>query len=121
MQPIDAAWTLLKQESFEDAGPLPEQIRGSPSQLPGEPDEPYKRFGEWDNIQQNINTLTNKIESLNRDKERIQTALGYGVSSREEHERKERLFYELDDEMVKLIYQRKELEEKLQNLYSNGD
>ena len=34
MNPFDAAWTLLKQVTFEDVAPLPEQIRGSPSQLP---------------------------------------------------------------------------------------
>ena len=55
-------------------------------------EDTLKRFDEWDGIQYIINTLTDKIESLNRDKEKIQTALGYGVSSREEHERKERLF-----------------------------
>ena len=66
-------------------------------------EDTLKRFDEWDAIQQNINTLTDKIESLNRDKERIQNVLGYGVSSREEHERKERLFNKLEDEMVKLI------------------
>ena len=43
MQPIDHAWTLLKQVSFEDVAPLPEQIRGSPSQLPGGPKKPYTR------------------------------------------------------------------------------
>tara|TARA_R100000008_G_C3565985_1_gene159173 strand:- start:68 stop:322 length:255 start_codon:yes stop_codon:yes gene_type:complete len=76
-----------------------------------------KRFDEWDAIQQNINTLTDKIESLNRDKERIQNVLGYGVSSREEHERQERLHDKLEDKMVKLIHQRKELEEKLQERF----
>ena len=43
MQPIDHAWALLKQVAFEDVGPLPEQIRGSPSQLPGGTKEPYTR------------------------------------------------------------------------------
>lgn len=41
--PIDHAWTLLKQVAFEDVAPLPEQIRGSPYQLPGGPEEPYTR------------------------------------------------------------------------------
>ena len=76
-----------------------------------------KRFDKWDAIQQNINTLTDKIESLNRDKEKIQTALGYGSISREEYEKQEKLFYELDDKMVELIYQRKALEQKLQERF----
>ncbi len=80
-------------------------------------EDTLKRFDEWDAIQQNINTLTDKIELLNKDKNRIQTELGYGAISREEHERKERLFNKLEDEMVKLIYQRKELEEKLQERF----
>ena len=76
-----------------------------------------KRFNEWDAIQQNIDILTDKIESLNRDKERIQNVLGYGVSSREEYEKQQKLFYELDDKMVELIYQRKALEQKLQERF----
>jgi len=76
-----------------------------------------KRFDKWDAIQQSINILTDKIESLNRDKERIQTALGYGAISREEYEKQEKRFYELDDKMVELIYQRKALEQQLQERF----
>ena len=80
-------------------------------------EDTLKRFDVWDAIQQNINTLTDKIESLNRDKERIQTALDYGAISREEYEKQEKRFYELDDKMVELIYQRKALEQQLQERF----
>ena len=80
-------------------------------------EDTLKRFDEWSAIRQNINTLTDKIESLNRDKERIQTTLGYGPISREEYEKQKKRFYELDDKMVELIYQRKALEQKLQERF----
>ena len=75
------------------------------------------KYDEWDNIQQSIDTLTDKIESLNHSANQIQTALGLDAFEGEEKQRKEKLYYKLVDEMTELGNRKKELEEKLRRRF----